>query len=106
MSLRRLYKSVPKDKRICSYYRCQKPILRNIDECDGQIIHHGCLLSAKEDKFYCYDCSTELDGTEVGLVDYGEEKTVFACKFCGGTNLKTPEGRRREWLTKRMEDMF
>jgi hypothetical protein len=48
MSIRLLYLRIPARQRLCSYYRCKEPVLRNIDrDKQGRIYHHGCLLSAQ-----------------------------------------------------------
>lgn len=88
MSLRRLYKSVPKLKRTCSYYRCQKPILRNIDQDkEGRIYHHGCLMAAQDERFRCLNCYAIFDATEVAL-DFQFGKLTLLCSHCGSANLK------------------
>lgn len=88
MSLRRLYKSIPKTERICSYYRCQRPILRNIDQDkEGSIYHHGCLMTAQDERFRCLNCGAIFDATEVALDSQLGELTLL-CPYCGCSDLK------------------
>jgi DNA-directed RNA polymerase subunit RPC12/RpoP len=96
MSLRVLYRQIQPSKRLCNYYRCQKPILRNIDrDKDGRIYHHGCLLSAKEERYSCLECFMRFDATEAAfqerLKTVGDQmQQVFriTCPGCGSENLK------------------
>lgn len=96
MSVRYLYKSIPHSKRLCNYYLCQKPILRNIDrDKDGHIYHHGCLMSAQDEHFRCLNCYMSFDGTEgsfetvqVQRQDEFREKLIMICPSCGSHNLK------------------
>lgn len=89
MSLRRLYRSVPKDERLCSYHGCQKSILRNIDEDDeGNLYHHGCLMDAKDETWRCLDCFTTFDGTHVTAIDFDGSRPTKCCGFCGSHNIK------------------
>jgi len=102
MSVRYLYRKVPVSRRTCSYYACQGPILRNIIQTeDGRIWHYGCLQTAKDQRFHCFDCFADLDGTEVDKLDLDGQEN-FVCRLCGGTNLRTPEDRRQEWLAKQL----
>lgn len=74
MSVRYLYRTVPTSKRLCSYYRCQQPILRNLalDKETGLIYHYGCLQTAKDEHFRCLDCGATLDGREINLAEWGD----------------------------------
>ena len=93
MSLRRLYKSIPKSKRICSYYRCQKPILRNIDQDgEGRIYHHGCLMAAQDERFRCLDCYAVFDGTEVVVSEDFNDRLTLICPYCGSANIRRLRG--------------
>jgi len=93
MSLRRLYKSIPKLKSICSYYRCQKPILRNIDQDrEGHIYHHGCLMAAEDERFRCLNCYAVFDGTEVVLSEDFRDKLTLICPYCGSANIRRLHG--------------
>ena len=103
MSVRHLYQAIPESQRICSFYRCQQPILRNITKTeDGRIWHYGCLMTARDQKFYCFNCQAQLDGTQVTPIDINGQQN-FACLLCGSMNIKTPEDYRREWLQQRIE---
>ena len=96
MSLRILYRRIPRDKRICNYYGCQKRILRNIDrDKEGRIYHHGCLMTAQDEHFRCLDCYRTFDATEgsfetvqVQRQDEFREKLIMICPNCGSHNLK------------------
>ncbi|PIU59772.1 hypothetical protein COS86_02455 [Candidatus Bathyarchaeota archaeon CG07_land_8_20_14_0_80_47_9] len=96
MSLRRLYGSISKDKRICNYYRCQRPILRNIDrDKKDRLYHHGCFMAALDEQFRCLNCYTTFDATEgsfetvqVQRQDEFREKLIMICPNCGSHNLK------------------
>lgn len=88
MSLRFLYRKIPVNKRICNYYRCQKPILRNIaEDKDGRIYHWGCLQSARDERFRCLNCYAIFDATEVAL-DFQFGKLTLLCPHCGSFNLR------------------
>jgi DNA-directed RNA polymerase subunit RPC12/RpoP len=97
MSLRRLYGSIPIDKRLCSYYLCQQRILRNIDrDKDGRIYHHGCLMSAQDERYRCLECFTIFDATEAAFAEHqivqGDEvrqSLRVICPNCGCQNLKS-----------------
>jgi len=97
MSLRRLYGSIPTNKRACSYYQCQKPILRNIDrDKDGRIYHHGCLMSAQDEQYQCLECFTVFNATEAAFTscqkiqgDSIGEGLRPICPNCGCQNLKS-----------------
>jgi len=92
MSLRFLYRQMPVSRRVCSYYRCQKPILRNIaQDKTGALYHWGCLQSARDEQYECLECASSFDGTEVVLTDYGD-KTVVGCPSCGSVNLRSMRG--------------
>jgi DNA-directed RNA polymerase subunit RPC12/RpoP len=94
MSLRRLYSSIPLDRRLCSYYRCQKPILRNIDrDRSGHIYHHGCLMAAQDEQYRCLECYLTFDATEAAFDlcqssfnDEFREKLTVVCPSCGSRN--------------------
>jgi len=89
MSLRRLYRSIPKAKRICSYHRCQKPILRNIDQDKGgHIYHHGCLMAAQDERYKCLNCFALFDATEAALSDQFSDHIEVVCPHCGSINLR------------------
>jgi hypothetical protein len=87
---------VPVNQRRCNYYRCQKPILRNIArDKAGRIYHYGCLQSALYEKFRCLNCLNVFDATQAAF----QEKQVFKdgmfseriqllCPNCGSTNIK------------------
>jgi len=94
MSVRYLYRVLPASKRICSYWRCQGIILRNLAKTeDGRLWHYGCLQSAKDDHFYCRNCFARLDSTQVAQADFGEGP-IFTCGNCGGNRLKVPRDFR------------
>jgi DNA-directed RNA polymerase subunit RPC12/RpoP len=86
-----LYRKIRADKRICNYYRCQQPILRNIDiDKQGRIYHHGCLMDAKDEKFRCNECFSTFDATEASFDQVqkwqGDDlKDAFevVCPHCG-----------------------
>jgi len=89
MSLRRLYKSIPKTKRICNYYRCQRPILRNIDrDSEGRIYHHGCLMAAQDEQWRCLNCYNVFDATEAAFSQDFSDKIQVMCPNCGSINLR------------------
>jgi hypothetical protein len=96
MSIRLLYQRIPARQRLCSYYRCKEPVLRNIDrDKQGRIYHHGCLLSAQEEQFHCLDCFSHFDATEAHFQEgqrcYNDlVSTVLkpVCPNCGSPNLK------------------
>jgi hypothetical protein len=97
MSLRILYRHIPRSKRVCNYYRCRKPILRNIDRAkQGQIYHHGCLMSAQDEKWRCQECFMIFDATEAVIEEeqfcYNDEyklRLKVSCPSCGGQNVKS-----------------
>lgn len=88
MSLRVIYQRIPASQRVCTYYRCRKPILRNIDrDKDGCLYHHGCLMRAQDERYRCLECYAIFDATQAVLLDdFG--KTQLACPSCGCTNLR------------------
>jgi hypothetical protein len=96
MSLRFLYRKVPVSQRRCNYYRCQRPILRNIArDKAGHIYHYGCLQSALDEKFRCVNCLNVFDATEAAfdtkqIFKQGmfSERLQIMCPNCGGTNIK------------------
>jgi hypothetical protein len=100
MSLRRLYGSIPLNKRLCNYYRCQKPILRNIDrDKNGHIYHHGCLMAAQDERYRCLECYLQFDATEASFDseqssfnDEYRERLKVMCPSCGSTNIKSLGG--------------
>ena len=91
MSVRVLYRQIPAKKRICSFYRCQHPIERNIarDE-KGRIYHYGCLITALEEQHRCLNCGMVFDGTEAAVdsasvffnAEYSYQIRVL-CPNCG-----------------------
>jgi len=93
MSVRYLYKVIPRSKRLCGYYRCKRPILRTIakDE-EGRIFHYGCLLSAREERYRCLNCHMAFDGREVAL-DYQFGELTVICPGCGSSSLR----RLKRW---------
>ena len=100
MSLRIIYRKVPSDMRICNYYRCRQPILRNIDrDKEGRLYHHGCLMSAQDESWRCRACFLVFDGTEATVEEaqvvrgeeYCEHLRVM-CPNCGGSDLKSMGG--------------
>jgi len=98
MSLRFLYVKIPASQRICSYYRCQHPILRNIARTsDGRIWHYGCLSDAREEHHKCQGCFSSFDGTEavwseqeVGKSDEFQMRFKLCCPNCG---VQVPENK-------------
>jgi hypothetical protein len=97
MSLRVLYRKVPKAKRLCNYYRCPQPIiLRNIDrDKNGHIYHHGCLMSAQDERYRCLECLCVFDATDAAFdskqVIKGDdiaERMQIICPHCGCHNIK------------------
>lgn len=100
MSIRRLYQTVPVKQRLCTYYRCQRPVLRNIDRTkDGRIWHHGCLMEAQDERYRCLECYYQFDATEASFDvqhkcfnDEFSERLKPMCPSCGSTNLKSLGG--------------
>jgi hypothetical protein len=96
MSLRVLYRKVPSNRRTCNYYRCQKPILRNIDrDKDGRLYHHGCLMNAEDEYFRCQDCYLTFDATEAVFEERQRVRSDdfsvrlrAVCPNCGSPNVK------------------
>jgi hypothetical protein len=101
MSLRFLYRKVPVTQRTCSYYRCQKPILRNIArDQNGKLYHYGCLGSARDERYRCLECYSMFDATEASFQsrqriqgDSIGEIIRLACPNCGCINLKPLNAR-------------
>ena len=94
MSIRYLYRVLPASKRVCSHWRCQTKILRNLTQTDdGRLWHYGCLQTAKDEKFRCFECGSTLDGTQVCLGEYGDARPVVSCGNCGST-VRTPSNFR------------
>jgi len=97
MSIRYLYRKIPKSKRTCSYYHCQKPILRNITrDKNGHIYHYGCLSDAKDERYRCLECGSLFDATEAAFAEHqivqGDEvrqSLEVICPNCGCQNLKS-----------------
>lgn len=95
MSLRFLYRKLPASKRLCSYWRCQGSILRNITESDdGRLWHYGCLQTAKDEQHRCRECNSLLDGTQVSLADYADGQPTLSCGNCGST-IRMPTNFKR-----------
>ena|SRR3972149_7371702 len=96
MSVRYLYNTLPSSKRVCSYYLCRKPILRNNAKTgDGRLWHWGCLNDARDEHFKCTDCFARFDATEAsfeecerGLGDEFRQGLSPVCPFCGAPILK------------------
>ena len=89
MSLRRLYKSIPRSKRLC--HRCDRPILRNISRDEkGHLYHYGCLNSDRDEQHRCLNCGMVFDGTEAAVdsasvffnAEYSYQIRVL-CPNCG-----------------------
>lgn len=97
MSIRYLYRKIPKSKRTCSYYLCQKPILRNITrDKNGHIYHYGCLSDAQDERYRCLECGSLFDATEAAYDEHqivqGDEvrqSLEVICPNCGCQNLKS-----------------
>lgn len=109
MSVRYLYRIVPRSKRICNYYRCQQPILRNI-ACDknGAIYHYGCLQSARDEQWRCLECFMTFDATEGSFETVEDERQgefrerlIMICPSCGSHNLKR-QFKQTELFTDRL----
>ena len=100
MNLRVLYRKIPVSKRICNYYRCQQPILRNIARTkNGAIYHYGCLNNALDEKWRCRECFMTFDATEVSFEemqilknDEFRERYRPICPGCGSHNIKSLGG--------------
>ena len=101
MSVRYLYRTIPRSKRICNYYRCQRPILRSIKlDKNGAIYHYGCWQTAKEERWRCRECWMTFDATEASFEeaqdlrnDEFRERYRVTCPGCGSTNIKKISGR-------------
>ena len=97
MSVRYLYQAIPRSKRLCNYYLCQKPILRNIArDKNGHIYHYGCLSDAKDERYRCLECGSLFDATEAAFAEHqivqGDEvrqSLEVTCPNCGCQNLKS-----------------
>ena len=96
MSIRALYHKIPKSKRICSYYRCQKELQRNPDFKNGYLYHHGCKMDAEDERYRCLECGSLFDATEAAFAEHqivqGDEvrqSTQPICPNCGCQNLKS-----------------
>lgn len=109
MSLRRLYGSIPVEKRLCNYYRCpSKPIIRNIDrDKNGHLYHHGCLMAAQDEQYRCLECYTIFDATGAAYEEYqivcGDEvrqSLRVICPNCGCRNLKSV-GVKQTWESRK-----
>lgn len=97
MSFRFLYRRIPTAKRLCNYYRCQKPVRRNIDRDKGRIYHHGCLMNAKDELFRCLECVSDFDATEanyeykdIPVGDDVQKQVTILCPYCGSSHLRHP----------------
>lgn len=87
MSLRYLYRKISSKRRLCNW--CGNPILRNIDEHDSALYHHGCLMTAKDTYFKCLECLNRFDGTHVNQTDFGDGLgPQLTCGNCGSTHLQ------------------
>jgi hypothetical protein len=94
LSVRYLYRVLPSSKRICSYWRCQTTILRNLTRTeDGRLWHYGCLQTAKDEQFRCLECGSTLDGTGVTYNDYADGRPTLGCGNCGAT-IRMPSNFR------------
>ena len=101
MSIRYLYRAIPQSKRLCNYYRCQQPILRNIArDKNGAIYHYGCLQSARDEQWRCRECFMTFDATEAAFEQHQIlkndefcERLNVICPNCGSSNLKHFGGR-------------
>jgi len=58
----------------------------------GRLYHHGCLLSALEERYRCLNCYAIFNATQVSL-DYQLGKLTLLCPHCGSSNLK----RLKSW---------
>ena len=100
MSFRFLYRRLSAKERICSYYRCRKPILRNLaKDKAGRLYHWGCLQTALDEQYRCQECHLVFDATEAVLEEkqkfYGDEiKELLGivCPSCGSRSVR-PAGR-------------
>jgi len=96
VSLRFLYRTVPVHKRICSYYRCMHPILRNLTrDKNGHLYHYGCLQTARDEQWRCLECNFTFDATEASFFevenvrnDCNTELLRPQCPNCGNQYLK------------------
>lgn len=96
MSVRYLYKTIPQSQRVCSIFRCQKPILRNIIKDErGRIYHYGCLQTARDERYRRLNCFTSFDATEASCEaaqrffnNEFSERLRALCPNCGSINLK------------------
>jgi len=109
VSIRALYRRMPKSKRVCSYYRCQKELQSNPDFKNGHLYHHGCKMSAEEERYRCLECLNIFDATEASWDvtqklhgDCVGETIKLMCPYCGSLNLKRlrmPDGKLVECKT-------
>jgi len=84
--IRKVYKSVPVDKRICE--GCGEPIIRNLAVFDGELYHYGCLKRTKAKPTHlCLNCFAYLSGKGISSVTVGGV-TMKCCKMCEGSHLK------------------
>ncbi len=86
MSVRVLYKKVPKERRLC--HHCGKPVLSNIDLLDGEIWHHGCINQAGLHPTHrCRDCYSLLSADNIVRTDFGDGTISKTCGLCGSSSL-------------------
>jgi hypothetical protein len=108
LSFRFLYQRVPVKERICSYYLCQKPILRNIAQTpDGRLWHYGCLNTAKDEQHKCLECFGTFDGTEAILSEHEQDRgdtfsmeMKLSCPYCGAEVSKHKQFLEEENLAE------
>ena len=94
MTIRQLYKKIPPEKRLC--HICGKPVLRNIDLLDGEIVHHGCLNKVGTKPTHrCLDCYSLLTRNKIVRTQFEPDGPVtLTCGLCGSSNLQ-PLKRKR-----------
>jgi hypothetical protein len=103
MPVRVLYRKIPPSKRICIYYRCQKPVLRNYNReyllKTNNFIHNGCKNAAEDEKLKCLNClchfnalEASFDTQQICRGDEVSEKLVILCPYCGSRNVKHLSG--------------
>jgi hypothetical protein len=96
MSFRFLYRKVPLEKRICTYYKCNNRIQRNlIPDKNGHLYHLGCLNNAREKMWHCFECNLTFDATEASFFEVENARndcnTMLLrpqCPNCGNQDLK------------------